>query len=166
MSDGLDFQVKDTDQFNRAIRALIGSTPEIQEGSLEVIREMAELASADAKFNIETAPIKGTTRGNAKRPLRMTIARGVFVRELADHSGYMIGTSMPEDDELIIPRGFDVAVGGHWRHPLFGDTTRQYENYGFSSWFMLPMNEATDDGRAKLVSLLEQVAENTARMSS
>jgi len=158
---GLKFEAG-SDQFDRAIRALIGSNPQIEAGSDEVLHEMAELAAEDARFNIIWAP----TQGKYHTGLRNTIAKGIFVRKLDDGSGYLIGTSMPKEDMAIIPRGFDVAVGGHWRHPFFGDTSRQFENYGYTSWFMLPMNEATDDGRAKLVSLLEQVAESVARQSS
>jgi len=161
MADGLALQVDSTEQFNRAIRALIGSTPEIIEGTDKALHEMADLAAEDAKFNITWAP----TKKKYHTGLRLLIARGVFVRALDDGSGYLIGTSMPKEDMAIIPRGFDIAVGGHWRHPLFGDKSRQYENYGFTSWFMLPMNEATDDGRARLVSLLEQVAESVAAQS-
>lgn len=152
----LSIQSDGGDQLDRAIRGLAGANRLVSDDSQTAIRELAESLAKQAAARVLGQP----THGMKHTGLRARVSAGVGTSQMAD--GTMVTTSMDKSNEAIIPRGFDTAVGGRWRHPLFGNTERWYYNFGAFSWFMGTMNNGADDGRDRLIAILERAAANIA----
>lgn len=156
------------------IEALAQASSAIPDDAAKSIEEMVRKRADDAALRVLAEPTHGTKHTG----LRAKVSDGVFVAKEDTMSGstitslgsrmdgWTIGTSMPTSSEAIIPRGFDTrASGGRgWKHPLFGDRSHWYRNYGGFSWFLGAMDGMQDDGTARLAELLDKSAEEIARM--
>lgn len=122
----------------------------------EAVWKKAEKYTEIAQHNARSLP---TPRHAGHTGLRERVAQGVHP-VVRGRAGVRIVTSMAENDERIIPRGFDRREG--WRHPFFGDRDRWYRNPGFS-WFMEIFDESCrqDVGEA-ITDVLERAANQVA----
>lgn len=112
------------------------------------IKDEAKERKKDAAARILLEP----AYGGEHTGLREAISRGLEVAQVEDDegdAGYRVITSVPKDDEAIIPRGFDTTWNG-WRHPIFAkkdtpeydDPRRWTRQHGAFSWFMTAMEPA------------------------
>ncbi|WP_040829028.1 hypothetical protein [Nocardia jiangxiensis] len=97
--------------------------------------------------------IKGQRgESKAKKDILGEIAEGIQVEKFSEDGGdgMHIITSMPEENEENLPRGFDTTYGGFW-HPLFAkkDELRKnwkwYHQDGKYSWWVDVMEPSKVD---------------------
>jgi len=152
----LDYDVDGLDDFRRAAAALKKIDRDIPREVLKVIRREASAAKKEASAKVLQQPaLKGKHTG-----LRKDIARGVGLVPFTEgeRQGWRVTTSMPEEDEAIIPRGMDSPRKG-WRHPVFGRRDTWVRQYGAFSWFMDSMQELDEEITPKLEEVLEDAAD-------
>lgn len=157
---GLEVGADDGGRLERAIRALGAASKEAPADIKKVIVELAESLAHEASVSVLAEP----THGLKHTGLRAEVAEGVGTMEI--DGGVRITTSMPSEDKAMIPRGFDTAASRRgWRHPLFGDKTQWYRNYGGFSWFLGSMQNGDKDGEERLSAIMSQLADKIARDS-
>ncbi|MFE7797059.1 hypothetical protein [Nocardia sp. NPDC057440] len=166
----LEFEISGDRAFLEVAKAFTRIDRSIPRDALKAIKDEARLLSKEASAKALAEPALGTKHTG----LRKRVAKGVKVQSLANGSatdfegaptegnsgwqGYRIATSMPEEDEAIIPRGFDHRRG--WRHPLFGNKKKWYRNYGAFSWFLETMQKSKSDLDPKMEKILEDAADH------
>lgn len=110
-----------------------------------------------AKNNVRTLRVRGHAGTTG---LRQRVAAGVFVR-VNPGIGVRVMTSMPQNDEAIIPRGLDRTSG--WRHPVFGNRevwVRQFASK--PGWFTDTLGDGRIPIERGLTDELEMAAHNIA----
>lgn len=148
----LDIEVSGDAELSEIEQGLKYADRQIPKEVQDEIFRHARFASEEAKELIKGMPTEGNDHD--PRPLRKDIARGVKLVRRPD--GVTVQTSMPEEDEAIIPLGFDTRKG--WRHPVFGNREEWVRQHGSYSWFMEPMQ----DMRAPLTDSIEDVLDDIA----
>jgi hypothetical protein len=168
----IEFSIEGDRAFAEVAKAFTRIDRSIPKDTLQAIRDEARLLSKEAAAKVLEEPaFKGKSTG-----LRKKVAKGVKVQSLINEAaldfdgpmpeksqgrvGYRIATSMPEEDEAVIPRGFDFFRG--WRHPLFGNKKKWYHNYGAFSWFRYTMQRSQADLDPKVKKILEDAAQHVA----
>lgn len=141
---GLNVGVDGGDQAARKSAALADLDANLPVEFQRTIREHADALAEQARQKAEEEPAHGTRHTG----LRDAVAAGVDVQDTP--TGVKVTTSMPEQDEAAIPRGFDDPVKG-WRHPVFGRANSWVQQTGAFSWFTDTMAAGSDDIRDGLV---------------
>jgi hypothetical protein len=117
----------------------------------EVARGLRDAAKVRA---LQEPALKGKHTG-----LRAKVSGGVKIIQI--ESGVRIITSMPKEDEAIIPRGMDTVRG--WRHPVFGRKNNWVrQTSGTESWFMDTMQKGHEPLRNRLIRDINDAAQRIA----
>jgi hypothetical protein len=153
----LEFDV-DTSELGDATKALRSIERTLPTSFKRAKRDVARDLAKEAQKKVREEPSKKA--GPGPRGLRRDIARGVGVVEI--EGGYRIYTSMPDEDEAIIPRGMDDRRRG-WRHPVFGNRNNWVTQRGEFSWFMETMQDGRDMLEEKFTTALEDAADKVDR---
>lgn len=154
----LNIELGGGDEFGRVAEALGFAKSEIPDEVKKVILELAEKLAHEASLRV----LAEETHGSKHTGLRAKVSAGVYVEETGD--GFKVGTSMPNENEAIIPRGFDTRASRNgWRHPLFGNREKWYRNYGSFSWFLGAFDDSDKDAEMRLKQVLDHVADQVAR---
>lgn len=151
----LDFDVNDNGQFARCEKALREINRSIPRESWQKINQHTRAAMKEASAKVMQQPaLKGKHTG-----LRRRVARGIGLERFRDGEWqhWVVTTSMPEEDEAIIPRGLDTRRG--WRHPIFGKRDEPWvAQYGKFSWFADSMDEIGKEVTPAIENILEEAA--------
>lgn len=151
----LEFDFGGRDEFSDAYRELGNIDRQIPRFIDQAIQKLAkELKKEAAAKALEQPATKGGHTG-----LRKDVAKGIGIVDIPD--GVRITTSMPEEDEAIIPRGLDTEKG--WRHPVFGKKDVWVRQRGEFSWFMDTMQDAKPRLGSRIEEILDDAAEQVAR---
>lgn len=132
----------------------------------EQMEEAAEQAANKARARVMAVGVRGGPAGHTG--MRARVAAGVRVRQatqVGDFSSLRITTSMPENDEAIIPRGLDSPKG--WRHPLFGNRAHWFRSIPTSTgWLTETVAEHREEiANAMTEGALERAAAVVDRVS-
>lgn len=147
-----EFGISDRKKFNDAARAL-GRVERSTPRDVDKLISKAQKANAkEAAAKVRSMPAKGDEGSTG---LRKDVARGVGTMPI--DGGTRIYTSMPEEDEAIIPLGLDTDKG--WRHPVFGKD-RWVTQRGDFSWFMETMKESFKTLPPQVHDILEDGADH------
>lgn len=129
----------------------------------QILRDIEKEAKALRKQAAAKA-LEEPAFGDKHTGLRKNVAKGIKVVPVEEggRSGYRVITTMPEEDEAIIPRGFDNRKG--WRHPVFGRREQPWvTQHGAFSWFMDTMQEAGPRLTSKIHEDIEDAADEIDR---
>ncbi|WP_119728336.1 hypothetical protein [Thermomonospora amylolytica] len=133
------------------------------------LRKSAARGIKRVRAEVRALPVAGAPGGTAAAPhkrkqLRRLVARGVRAQASAGgrrRAGLRIVTSMPTEEQAMLPRGLDRGDEG-WRHPVFGDREKWVRQPGYS-WFREPLADEgpalTRDIRKVLAEAAEWIAE-------
>lgn len=139
-----------------ALAAVDNSLPRwIEEELEEAVRPAADRAArAVLSVDVQGGPTHSTG-------MRARVSAGVGVRvgptRHRNGSYFRIYTSMPERDEVIIPRGLDRPSG--WRHPLWGNKNHWYVSRPTRpGWFTETIADSGDDMARNIQDALERAA--------
>lgn len=158
MSD-IEFNIDGRKAFSDVARTLGRINRSIPRDIDKAIEKEAKTLKKEAAAKALTEPaFKGKHTG-----LRKDIARGVGVAPISEagREGYRVITAMPDENEAIIPRGFDSRKG--WRHPVFGKPIPWVTQRGAFSWFMDTMQHARPRLEPKIHDILEDAADQVER---
>lgn len=153
----LEFHVDGLEQFSEVVRAFTRIDRSIPRDVLKVIKKEATALKKEAAALVLLEP----THGKKHTGLRKKVSKGVRVIPVEEDGskGFRITTEMPEEDEAIIPHGFDSPRKYGWRHPFFGDKERRFVTRGEFSWFYATMRQANDHVKPKIEDILEDAAD-------
>jgi hypothetical protein len=144
--------------FTRAIAALTAVDRTLSGNVNRRMRAEAEKLIDIAQVKVRALP---TPRNAGHTGLRNRIAAGTFLA--GQGSNLRVTTSMPEEDEAIIPRGMDRGAAG-WRHPVFGNMNVWVRQNGYS-WFAETMESGQQPIERALTNELEAAADFIDRSS-
>lgn len=149
----LEFEISGRKQFNDVARALGRVERSIPRDTEKLISKTQKANAKEAAAKVRSMPASGEEGSTG---LRRDVAKGVGTVPI--EGGTRIYTSMPEEDEAIIPLGLDTKHG--WRHPVFGHRDREWaEQRGEFSWFMETMKESFKTLPPQVHEILEDGAE-------
>lgn len=161
----IDFEVEGYEKFGDVARVMGRVDRNFPKWIQDEIKREAKERAAEAKKSIQGQ------RGASKKQTGIlnTIARGIGTEEVSEDEsfGWKITTSMPEEDEKYLPRGFDTSWGG-WNHPVFAkkDTPRYEQEWthqdGKYDWWVRVMKKAQPDLEPKLQDVLDKGAKEIA----
>lgn len=155
----LEFKIENNASFRAAIRAL-GKVEKVTTAQLgKQYWAEGKILAKEASYRILEEP----THGFKHTGIRQEISDGVHVEGLneGDYTGVLITTSVPQEDEAIIPSGFDTDRG--WRHPVFAprdDPKPWVAQKGEFSWFASTMREAFP----RLITMTCETLEEAAKV--
>jgi hypothetical protein len=120
-------------------------------------------AVREAKAKVRSLPVYGHSGHTG---LRRKVARGVRVTSrLGDArrgSAIRVVTTMPQNNEAIIPRGLDHING--WRHPVFGNREVWVRQRAVRpGWFTSTLADAREPIAERLERVLEEARDTIAR---
>jgi hypothetical protein len=144
--------------FTRAVAALTAVDRTLSGSINRRMRAEAEKLIEIAQGKVRVLP---TPKNAGHTGLRNRIAAGTFLAGRG--SNLRVTTSMPEEDEAIIPRGMDSGKKG-WMHPVFGNMNVWAHQNGYS-WFMETMEGGQQPIERALTDELEAAAEFIDRSS-
>jgi hypothetical protein len=148
----LEFKVGGRRQFNDAARALGRVERSIPRDVDKLISKTQKANAKEAAAKVLAQPASGE---HGSTGLRKDVAKGVGTMPI--DGGTRVYTSMPEENEAIIPLGLDTDKG--WRHPVFGNRNEWVTQRGDFSWFMETMKESFKTLPPKVHDILEDGAE-------
>lgn len=148
--------VDGTNQLSRAVSALGDIAKYIPRDIDDTIEDVAVKMAERAAMKVQAVRMR-TPGFERSTGLRRRIARGVGVHRLPD-GGYRITTSMTDQDEAIIPRGFDSPAKG-FRHPVFGNKNNWVRQMPATGWFRDTVDDAAQILPDKLEDILEFAAD-------
>lgn len=143
------------DQIDAVGVALVDASDTIPDDLRTALRRASERLAVRAAARAKEEPAFGPKHTG----LRDAVADGVGVVDTP--GGVRITTSMPEEDEAIIPRGLDNRIRG-WRHPVFGNRHTWVTQRGAFSWFMDEMQNAPGEITPELKDVLDEAARKVA----
>lgn len=152
----LDIGVEGVESLVAVIRAIGEEERRLPDEFDRIINETADALVAVARAKVLAEP----THGPKHTGLRAEIAAGTQVTQIPD--GVRIITSMPENNEAIIPRGMDSGYKG-WRHPVFGNMGKWVTQRAAFSWFLDTMQDGKQPLEDGLHQALEDAADRIAR---
>lgn len=157
----LEFHVDGLEQFSEVVRAFTRIDRSIPRDVLKVIKKEATALKKEAAALVLLEP----THGKKHTGLRKNVAKGVRVIPVEEDGskGFRIITEMPEEDEAIIPYGFDSRRKYGWRHPFFGDDKVWYKTRGEFSWFYDTMKQAKGHLKPDIKDILKDAAEEVKK---
>jgi hypothetical protein len=147
----LEFEVAGVQDFRNVARVLGRENRRLPKEIYNTIFRESKVLAKEAAAKVRAIPVEGTKHTG----LRKEIAEGIQIAGVVDKDGgrgVRVITTMAEDDEVYLPRGFDSRKG--WQHPTFGNRekwVRQY-NPGNYSWFM----ETMSDGQLPIALKIHQ----------
>lgn len=151
MSDmEISFDVSGIEEFRRVARVIGRENRNLPQKFLKTIDREAKVLRKEAAAKASSMPV---VKGEKHTGLRRDVASGVFIASVVEKDGargVRIMTSMPDEEEAIIPRGLDSRRG--WRHPVFGDKSSWVTQHGAYSWFM----ETMDNGQLPIALGIHQ----------
>lgn len=144
-------------EFKRVEGALAVQDATIPRRVHRAMRSHAERLAEKARQKVIRLPIRGTSGKHTG--MRARVAAGVRVVEAGN--AVRVITTMPEQDEAIIPRGLDRKIG--WRHPVFGNRNVWVRQRPYrAGWFVDTFAEGGDDIADGIEDVLEDAADNIA----
>jgi putative lipoic acid-binding regulatory protein len=161
----MEFSVEGYEKFGDVARVMGRVDRNFPKWIQQEIKREAKQLSAEAKKSIQ-----GQRAGSKKQTgILNTIAAGIGTEEISedDEFGWMVTTSMPEENEQYLPRGFDTSWGG-FNHPVFAkkDTPRYLRKWehqdGKYDWWVRVMGKAQPDLEPKLQDVLDRGAKEIA----
>lgn len=166
--DSLSFGVDGREDFNSAASALARENRKLPRVFIAEITRIAKVFAKEASAKALTIPAeKGKHTG-----LRKEVSKGVFVLKQPENGGVRIGTTMPHEDEAIIPRGWDAGISNGWRHPIFATGTDRkkwkwikHKQRGTFSWFEETLEGAGPVITQKFSDELDDAADRIDRRS-
>lgn len=151
----LSLEVIGRDQFRDVQRALTQANRQLPRDFKNSINEVSRGLRDEARYQA----LQKFTARKGHSGLRRRVAAGVQIIQI--ENGVRIITSMPEEDEAIIPRGLDGIRG--WRHPVFGNRNRWVRQHqGADSWFLETMRRGHEPLRNRLIRNINEAAEDIA----
>ncbi|WIF20508.1 hypothetical protein SEA_JFLIX2_17 [Rhodococcus phage Jflix2] len=148
----LSFDVIGEREFREVQKALTEANRQLPRDFKNSVNEVARGLRDEARYQA----LQKFTGRKGHTGLRRKVAAGVTIIQI--DSGVKIITSMPEEDEAIIPRGLDGVRG--WRHPVFGHKDRWVrQTQGADSWFLETMRRGHEPLRNRLVRNINDTIE-------
>lgn len=153
---GLEIGVDGAASLDAVIRAMGEERDSLPKEFDRVINEVADALVKAAQAKVLAEPTHGTKHTG----LRAEIAAGT--KKVGVPDGVRIITSMPKNDEAVIPRGMDNGFKG-WRHPVFGNMHNWVHQRAAFSWFLDTMQDGKQPAEDGLTKCLQDAADRIAR---
>lgn len=143
---------RDFDDFRDVSKALTAIDRQLPRDFKNSVNEVARGLIAMARV----AALNEPSSGKGHTGLRAKVSKGVGMIQIPN--GVQITTSMPNQNEAIIPRGMDNVRG--WRHPVFGRRDNWVtQRSGEDSWFMETMGKGHEPLRNRLIGNINDAAD-------
>lgn len=160
----LEFKTEGYEKFGDVARIIGGVDRNFPKWIQAEIEKEAKQLQRQARKSI-----KGQRGGSkAQKDILGEIAEGIKVENFSENSGdgMHIITSMPEENEENLPRGFDTSFGGFW-HPLFASKWKPrkdwkwYHQDGKYSWWVDVMepSKVNEEFTPKMQTIGDRAAE-------
>lgn len=154
----LGYRVELGDEFRRVATSLRAVDGQMPTKLRKEMQDAVKPAVAQVKANARGIPVAGRSGSSG---LRRRVASGVRIQAgVGNRASLRVITSMPEEDEAVIPGAMDSPRG--WRHPVFGHRDRWTTQHTGGSWFKDTMAASDDEIQQRLQQVLERAAQTVA----
>ncbi|MFT2016292.1 hypothetical protein ACMA1D_10680 [Streptomyces sp. 796.1] len=153
------------EDFTRVANALRAIDARMPTQLRKEMRDAVKPFVRQAQQKVRTLPVAGNAGHTG---LRRKVARGVRATAAVGgrRGSYMrIVTSMPEENQVMIPRGLDGERG--WRHPVFGNRNEWVTQRPIQpGWFVETLSEAREPMTTALLGVLQRARDTVAAARS
>lgn len=151
----------DRASFRKAFRALKAEEDgkELRRDLVRNLKAIVEPAAAEARAKLLATPTKGLE--HPPPPLLATVARKTktFARATGRRAG--VGVRVPDDAVERFPYAARRLNDAKWRHPLFGNRRKWFNQTGSPGWLTATLDAAKPGAQA---AVAEAVAEALKRL--